>query len=526
MAKKDIISKYQVEIDNIDKQIITLGDVKTAVQSNINQLISPTAQLDEQIAQLTVDINKKIYELTAISSSAIACGCGTYITDENNNEISAVGIAITTTIANGYLDQISDNIITGITTTSIIVGDIVTAVGTASTYVTAGTNVSGIGASIIFLNQSIDNNTAGLTTTFVFTRTTDYGNRIYYYEQAKAHRMNIEDTTYTDTNPFGKLNKTDGSVAFTSGIGSNTIVVGADQNSILELIVSNPGFGFTSSTYYGRTLVGGAGTGAKADIVVSDGEIPATAGGTPVTAGGIGGTLLTVNETPITAGGIGGTPITAGGTGGTPVTAGGTPITINGTPVTAGGTGGTLVTADGTPVTAGATGGNLVTAGGTGGIPVTAGGTSVSSVIINNGGTGYAINNILTIPLFAGATFTVTNVGSSILGIGVDTYIVASSGIGSVFIPYIDTTQTSSCPSTSCSSYAASFSLVENQIIALRLQRDELFNGTNTFKAENKKKYTERYGYIFAEANINQRKNVVNNVINTLNNSTYNQYFL
>lgn len=337
MAKKDIINKYQVEIDNIDKQIITLGDVKTAIQSNINQLISPTAQLDQQIAQLTVDINKKIYELAGISSSAIVCGCGTYITDENSNQIS-------------------------------------------------------IGST-------------------------------YYYEQAKAHRMNIEDTTYTDTNPFGKLNKTDGSVAFNSGIGSTTIVVGADQNSILELIVSNPGSGFISSTYYGRTLVGGAGTGAKADIVVS-----------------------------------------AGG--------------------------------------------------------------SVSSVIINNGGTGYAINNILTISSFAGATFTVTNVGSPILGIGVDTYIVASSGIGSEFIPDIDSTQTSTCPPTSCSSYAASFSLVQNQIIALRLQRDELFNGTNTFKAENKKKYTERYGYIFAEANINERKNVVNNVINTLNNSTYNQYFL
>ena len=337
MAKKDIISKYQVEIDNIDKQIITLGDVKTAIQSNINQLISPTAQLDEQIAQLTVDINKKIYELAGISSSAIVCGCGTYITDENSNQIS-------------------------------------------------------IGST-------------------------------YYYEQAKAHRMNIEDTTYTDTNPFGKLNKTDGSVAFNSGIGSTTIVVGADKNSILELIVSNPGSGFISSTYYGRTLVGGAGTGAKADIVVS-----------------------------------------AGG--------------------------------------------------------------SVSSVIINNGGTGYAINNILTISSFAGSTFTVTNVGSPILGIGVDTYIVASSGIGSEFIPDIDTTQTSTCPPTSCSSYAASFSLVQNQIIALRLQRDELFNGTITCKAENKKKYTERYGYIFAEANINERKNVVNNVINTLNNSTYNQYFL
>jgi hypothetical protein len=331
MAKKDIIDKYQAEIVNIDKQIITLGDFKTAIQSNINQLISPTAQLDEQIAQLTVDINKKIYELSGISSSAIVCGCGTYVMDEYSNQIS-------------------------------------------------------IGST-------------------------------YYYEQAKAHRMNIEDTTYTDTNPFGKLNKTDGSVAFNSGIGSTTIVVGADQSSILELIVSNPGSGFISSTYYGRTLVGGAGTGAKADIVVS-----------------------------------------AGG--------------------------------------------------------------SVSSVIVNNGGTGYAINNILAISSFAGATFTVTNVGSPILGIGVDTYIVASSGIGSEFIPNIDSTKTSNCLTT-CVSYAASFSLVQNQIIALRLQRDELFNGTNTFKAENKKNYTERYGYIFAEANINERKNVVNNVINTLN-----QYFL
>ena len=335
MAKKDIISKYQVEIDNIDKQIITLGDVKTAIQSNINQLISPTAQLDEQIAQLTVDINKKIYELAGISSSAIACGCGTYITDEYSNQIS-------------------------------------------------------IGST-------------------------------YYYEQAKAHRMNIEDTTYTDTNPFGKLNKTDGSVAFNSGIGSTTIVVGADKNSILELIVSNPGSGFISSTYYGRTLVGGAGTGAKADIVVS-----------------------------------------AGG--------------------------------------------------------------SVSSVIINNGGTGYAINNILTISSFAGATFTVTNVGSPILGIGVDTYIVASSGIGSEFIPNIDSTETSSCP-TSCAAYAAQVDTLKADIDTLRSQRDAIMVGSNSIKVETKKSYVQRYSYNFAEAELNKRKTEIDAVRFVLNNPTYNQYF-
>ena len=337
MAKKDIIDKYQAEIVNIDKQIITLGDVKIAIQSNINQLISPIAQLDKQIAQLTVDINKKIYELSGISSSAIVCGCGTYITDENNNQIS-------------------------------------------------------IGST-------------------------------YYYEQAKAHRMNIEDTTYTDTNPFGKLNKTDGSVAFNSGIGSNTIVVGADQNSILELIVSNPGSGFISSTYYGRILVGGAGTGAKADIVVS-----------------------------------------AGG--------------------------------------------------------------SVSSVIINNGGTGYAINNILTISSFAGATFTVTNVGSPILGIGVDTYIVASSGIGSIFIPTINSTESSTCGiGSTCGDFVSQVDTLKADIVTLRSQRDAIMVGSNSIKGETTKSYVQRYSYNFAEAELNKRKTEIDVVRFVLNDPTYNQYF-
>lgn len=81
---------------------------------------------------------------------------------------TTVGIATTT----GELNESFDASITGITTTSILVGDIVTATGTASTYVSADTSVVGFGASIIFLNQSI-NNTVGLgTTTFVFTRTT------------------------------------------------------------------------------------------------------------------------------------------------------------------------------------------------------------------------------------------------------------------------------------------------------------------------------------------------------------------
>ena len=87
---------------------------------------------------------------------------------QSYNITTTVGIATTT----GELNESYDASISGITTTSILVGDIVTATGTASTYVTTGTSVAGIGISTIFLNQSI-NNTVGLgTTTFVFTRTT------------------------------------------------------------------------------------------------------------------------------------------------------------------------------------------------------------------------------------------------------------------------------------------------------------------------------------------------------------------
>ena len=65
----------------------------------------------------------------------------------------------------------------------------------------------------------------------------------------------------------------------------------------------------------------------------------------------------------------------------------------------------------------------------------------------------------------------------------------------------------------------------DESIETLKKQRDALFDGVNTLKAENKKKYTQRYGYIFAEANLNSRKSIVNNIINTLNDPFYGQYF-
>ena len=338
MTRQSLNQKYEEELISIQNQIASLSEIKLPVQSSLSELITPLSQLDERIAELTVDINKKIYDISIVSGIATACGCGTYITDEDSNLVS---------------------------------------VGTT-----------------------------------------------YYYEQAKAHRINAESTSYSGFDPFAKLDGTDGSTSFTSGIGSTTFVVGADQNSILELVIGNVGSGIGATnitSYFGRSLLGGSGSGAKADVIV-----------------------------------------TVGGT--------------------------------------------------------------VSNVIVNNGGSGYAVNDSLNIPFFPGASFIVNDVGSPILGIGVDTYIVASSGIGSEFIPNIDSTQTSSCP-TSCASYATQVDTLKADIVTLRSQRDAIMVGSNSIKVETKRSYVQRYSYNFAEAELNKRKTEIDAVRFVLNNSTYNQYF-
>jgi hypothetical protein len=337
MTRELLVIRYDEELNSIENQITTLGEFKQSLQSSINELISPISQLDERIAEITVNINKKIYELSGISSSAVFCGCGTHTTDGDGNSIS---------------------------------------VGTT-----------------------------------------------YFYEQAKAHRINAESTSYSGLNPFGNLEGTDGSTSFTAGIGSTTIVVGADKSAILELIVDTPGSGFISSTYYGRILNGGSGSGAKADITVS-----------------------------------------AAGT--------------------------------------------------------------VSNVIVNNGGSGYLVNDNLTITSFAGASFKVTDVGSPILGIGVDTYIVASSGIGSIFIPDVDSSKTSTCGvGSACSDFASKISAINNEITTLRNQRNEIIVGSNSLKVETRRSYTQRYSYNFAEGELNVRKNEISAIKSVLGNPNYNQYF-
>jgi hypothetical protein len=346
MTKQNIINQYNSKYILLDNQIPSLDGYIVSAQSAINELKSPTAQIDEQIAQLTVDLNNEIYNLSIISNAAFACGCGT--------------------------------------TAVVIVPIPFPGTGTTSVTVVAGDT--------------------------------------YYYENANAHRINAENASYGDIYPYEPLSGTNGSTSFNSGYGASTVVVGSTLNSILELIVNNPGSGFISSDYYNQSLVGGTGNLAKADITVS-----------------VAGT--------------------------------------------------------------------------------------VSNVIVNNGGTGYSINDVLTITAFPGASFTVTDIGSPILGIGIDTYIVANSGIGSVFIPTIVSSGISSC-ATSCATYSSQANTVLSNITTIRNYRDTLLSGVNSMKVEMKILYTERYSYVFGKQKTNERKTEINNIINTLNNSVYNQYFL
>jgi len=192
-----------------------------------------------------------------------------------------------------------------------------------------------------------------------------------------------------------------------TGAAGNAII--SATGDILGVDMTSFGFGYTSAPIVTFLDACGNGQSANATAIIAPTIFTGTGtgtgtggGGTAVTAGGTGGTPLTVNGDPIVVGGTGGTPVTAGGI---PLTAGGIPVTsggTGGTPVTAGGTGGTPVTAGGTgtggtPLTAGGTGGTPVTAGGTGGTPVTAGGTGGTPVTAGGTGTGG-------IPIIVGGT--------------------------------------------------------------------------------------------------------------------------
>ena len=67
MSKQNIINEFNLKLVSLDGQIASIEDLKLPIQASIDELKSPIAQVDEQIAQLTVDLNNEIYNLSIIS---------------------------------------------------------------------------------------------------------------------------------------------------------------------------------------------------------------------------------------------------------------------------------------------------------------------------------------------------------------------------------------------------------------------------------------------------------------------------
>lgn len=343
MSKNDIISTYQTELNRLDKEKISLDELQPQVRLQINEIKPPIAQLDEAIAELTVEVNKKIETIYLVSTAAANCGCGL--------------------------------------TEQILLGG------------------------LIPLPFTID---VGTT---------------YYYDHAKTLRMSGEDVNYEGENPFEPLNG-EGSTNFNSGIGSDTIVVGANSDSILELVISNPGTGYASSLspYFSEPLIGGSGSGAIVDVIVGAGE------------------------------------------------------------------------------------------------------SVVTKISILNGGSGYAVGESLTITNFPGASFSITDVGSPILGVGTETYILSSSGVGSVFVQDVDVVKISTCP-TSCTEYNNQLNVLISELNTLKAKRNVLVNGVNTLKKESERLFLHSYAYSFARGETNKRISQINNTISVLTDNTYDSYF-
>ena len=91
-----------------------------------------------------------------------------------------------------------------------------------------------------------------------------------YYEQLASYQINANDRTYDGIDPFSYNSGLD-PLIFTNGIGYGTTINGLNSDAILNLIVINGGSGYISSTYYSKTLSGGSGSGAVADIIVGTG---------------------------------------------------------------------------------------------------------------------------------------------------------------------------------------------------------------------------------------------------------------
>lgn len=148
---------------------------------------------------------------TSYSTDYIEGGAYEFKVPEVTSSTTTVGVATTS----GFLSEIYDVSITGIVTTGIQLGDIV-----SGTSVSAGTTVVSIGASTIYVDKAI---TAGIgTTTFTFTRST---------------------STTSISNPIEVVTT---SGLTTSTIGSSSVVIGDWYNQQT--------LGLTNTTIYWKSI--------------------------------------------------------------------------------------------------------------------------------------------------------------------------------------------------------------------------------------------------------------------------------
>ena len=193
-------------------------------------------------------------------------------------------------------------------------------------------------------------------------------------------------------------------VDFIGGNGqgaSGSAVVNALGN-IIGVAINGPGFGFEEPPILSFFDSCDKGYGAGGYPVM--GPVSKISDGTSVSVGGGGGIQLTSNGLPVTSGGLGGIPVTtsdgqavtngddqivAGGVGGTPVKAGsvgGSELSIDGVPIVVNGKGGKNLIAGAFPVVIGATNDTVGGAGGVGAGGVGAGSGGFDGFNITVGG--------------------------------------------------------------------------------------------------------------------------------------------
>ena len=194
MALQDILDTYAAEQKSLQKQNYSIDTLIPPIQLKIDEFTYPAEQLDLVIANLTVQVNKKIYDLSQVSIAATSCGCGQ------------------TRLFPGF-DMFEVSVAVGATV---------------------------------------------------------------YYEQLASYQINANDRTYSGNDPYSYTSGLD-PLIFTTGTGYGTTINGLNSDAILNLIVINGGSGYISSTYYSKTLSGGSGSGAIADITVGVGTTVSSA---------------------------------------------------------------------------------------------------------------------------------------------------------------------------------------------------------------------------------------------------------